>query len=65
MKIYDCKNPQQNNLPEWMTDKHKRQEEALDFNAVERERVKQFKQCPDDFFPSFCPPPKPRHDKVR
>ena len=60
MKVYDCKKPQQNDLPGWITGKCNA-EKAPDFNAMERERVKRFKQCPDDFFPSFCPPPKPRH----
>ena len=56
MKVYDCKNPEENQLPKWLTGKQKPAEKKEDdFEAYQREQVRRFKESPESFFPSFYP----------
>lgn len=47
MKIYNCRNPEENPLPRWMQSRiRKKEPEEVDL-------VTQFKNNPDSFFPDF------------
>lgn len=54
MKVYHCTNPEENPLPAWLQDSPKKKpQKVMDFEEMEREQVRKFKECPDSFFPSF------------
>ena len=55
--IYHCSNPQENPLPAWITAPKK--PKVQDIETMEQEKIRKFKECPDSFFPSFCPRSKP------
>lgn len=48
MKMYDCKDPQQNPVPRWMGN-YKTEKSKMD-----QDLVQQFKNNPESFFPEFC-----------
>ena len=56
MNVYNCMNPKENPMPSWITEKNggPNRKPEPDFKAIERERVRMFKECPDSFFPEFC-----------
>ncbi|HIS32104.1 MAG TPA: hypothetical protein IAB44_11245 [Candidatus Limivivens intestinipullorum] len=59
MKVYNCKNPDENPLPSWLLASPPKEEPPTEEQEQDA-RVRKFKSCPDSFFPSFCPPGKPK-----
>lgn len=60
MKVYHCADPEENPLPAWLLNSPKKQKpETLDFEEMERERIRKFKESPDSFFPDFYGRSKP------
>lgn len=50
-KVYNCNNPEENPVPEWLRNKFSARMGTLE--AVQSDPVSEFKNNPDAFFPDF------------
>ena len=59
MNIYHCMDPRENPVPAFLKPTKKTGPKQPDYQAIEQERVRKFKESPGSFFPPFYGRPKP------